>query len=192
MKEAKKELSNGDFVIPGEKIGVIEMYFPGPGTYEDDGKIYATVMGNLKINKRERIISVINNKKIPIPERNDIVIGRVGMIKKQVAIVEINNNNKFNANAIFSADLHISNVAKSYVDNISDVFKPFDVIRARVLSNKDTFFQITTASSSLGVILAYCVICGSVLELRGKNLYCTSCNRFEQRKIARDYGSMKL
>jgi exosome complex component CSL4 len=192
MNDVEKEFKAGDFVIPGQKIGVIEMYFPGPGTYEEDGIIYATVMGNLQINERERIISVIRNKRTPIPEVNDIVIGRVDTIKKQVAIVNINNNNEFNARSTFSADLHISNVSKSYVDNISDVFKPFDVIRARVIDNRDTFFQITTASSSLGVILAFCVICGAVLELRGKNLFCSVCNRFEQRKIARDYGSMKL
>ncbi len=192
MNDVEKEFKAGDFVIPGQKIGVIEMYFPGPGTYEEEGKIYATVLGNLQINERERIISVIRNKRTPIPEVNDIVIGRVDTIKKQVAIVDINNNNEFNARSTFSADLHISNVSKSYVDNISDVFKPFDVIRAKVIDNRDTFFQITTASSSLGVILAFCVICGAVLELRGKNLYCSTCNRFEQRKIAKDYGSMKL
>ncbi|MFX0132645.1 MAG: exosome complex RNA-binding protein Csl4 [Candidatus Hodarchaeota archaeon] len=192
MKDDERELKNGDFVVPGEKIGVIEMYFPGQGTYEDDGKIYASVTGSLQINKKDRVISVKRNKRTPIPEANDIVIGRVDTIKKQVAIVDINNNNEFDARSTFSADLHISNVSKSYVDNISDVFKPYDVIRAKVIDNKDTFFQITTASSSLGVILAFCCICGSELELRGKNLFCSRCNRFEQRKIAKDYGSMKL
>ena len=191
MKDDIKELKTGDYVVPGDEIGVIEMYFPGKGTYERDGKIYASTLGVLQINKKDRIISV-KSKKTPIPEPDDIVIGRVDTIKKQVAIVDINNNNRFDARSTFSADLHISNVSKSYIDNISDVFKPYDVIRAKVINNKDTFFQITTASSSLGVILAFCTICGSVLELRGKNLFCKTCNRLEQRKIAKDYGSMTL
>ncbi|MHA1377249.1 MAG: exosome complex RNA-binding protein Csl4 [Candidatus Helarchaeota archaeon] len=192
MKEEKKELKDGDFVVPGQEIGVIEMYFPGQGTYDDEGKIYATVMGTLKINKRDRVISVIKDKKTPIPEANDIIIGRIDAIKKQVAIVDINNSNDFEPRSTFSADLHISNVAKGYIDNISDVFKPYDVIRARVLENRETFFQISTAGPQFGVILAFCCICGARLEQRGKNLFCPNCNRFEQRKIAADYGSMKL
>ncbi|MHA1299169.1 MAG: exosome complex RNA-binding protein Csl4 [Candidatus Helarchaeota archaeon] len=192
MNKEKNEPKNGDFVVPGDQIGVIEMYFPGSGTYEDDGKIYASIMGQLKINQRDRVIYVKNMKRVPIPEANDIVIGRIDTIKKQVAIVDINNNNNFDPRSTFSADLHISNVAKGYIDNISDVFKPYDIIRARVIENRDNFFQITTASSSLGVILAFCCVCGAVLEQKGKNLFCSNCNRFEQRKIARDYGSMNL
>lgn len=192
MKEGKEELKNDDFVFPGQKIGVIEMYFPGAGTFEEGGIIYAAIVGYLQINKKDRVISIKKIKTIPIPESNDIVIGRIDTIKKQVAIVDINNCRDFNPKTTFSADLHISNVSRNYVDNISDVFKPYDVIRAKVVNNKDNFFQITTADSSLGVILAFCCICGAVLQLKGKNLYCSTCNRFEQRKIADDYGSMQL
>ena len=37
-------------VMPGDKIGIIEQYLPGEGTYDDNGDIKSAVLGNVKIN----------------------------------------------------------------------------------------------------------------------------------------------
>ena len=41
-------------VMPGDKLGIIEQYVPGEGTYDDDGEIKSSVLGNVKINQKNR------------------------------------------------------------------------------------------------------------------------------------------
>ena len=45
-------------VMPGDKIGIIEQYLPGEGTYDDNGDIKSSVLGNVKINQKMKVISV--------------------------------------------------------------------------------------------------------------------------------------
>ena len=42
-------------VMPGDKLGIIEQYLPGEGTYDDNGDIKASVLGNVKINQKIRL-----------------------------------------------------------------------------------------------------------------------------------------
>ena len=45
-------------VMPGDKLGIIEQYLPGEGTYDDNGEIKSSVLGNVKINQKMQAISV--------------------------------------------------------------------------------------------------------------------------------------
>ena len=42
-------------VMPGDKLGIIEQYVPGEGTYDDDGEIKSSVLGNVKINQKKNM-----------------------------------------------------------------------------------------------------------------------------------------
>ena len=48
-------------VMPGDKVGIIEQYMPGEGTYDDNGEIKSTVLGNVEINQKMKVISVISD-----------------------------------------------------------------------------------------------------------------------------------
>lgn len=42
-------------VMPGDKLGIIEQYVPGEGTYDDEGEIKSSVLGNVKINQKREL-----------------------------------------------------------------------------------------------------------------------------------------
>ncbi|MFX1296594.1 MAG: RNA-binding protein, partial [Promethearchaeota archaeon] len=79
------EIKNGDLVLPGQKIAVIEMYMPGKGTYTEGGIIYSAIVGEVNINNREKKVFVISKENKPsLPKRGDIVIGIIKMVRKQM------------------------------------------------------------------------------------------------------------
>ena len=51
-------IKNGAFVMPGDKLGIIEQYLLGKGTYEDNGEIKSSVLGNVQIDSKMRTITV--------------------------------------------------------------------------------------------------------------------------------------
>ncbi|MHA1143297.1 MAG: exosome complex RNA-binding protein Csl4 [Candidatus Helarchaeota archaeon] len=182
----------GKIVLPGEKIGVIEQFLPGEGTYEEDGIIYASLIGSLKLNKRERVVSVEPEKDTPLPRDGDVVIGRVDTLKKQSVVVYVNDARSLQPRANYEASIHVSNVSRDYIENISDAFKPYDLVRCRLIRTDSFPFQAVTDEKNLGVILAFCSICGEKLAWKGNRLVCSNCRNIEQRKVASDYGRMQL
>ena len=76
-------------VMPGDKIGIIEQYLPGEGTYDDNGDIKSAVLGNVKINQKMKVISVVSDAKPALLKVGDIVYGQITDIKPQRANVNI-------------------------------------------------------------------------------------------------------
>jgi exosome complex component CSL4 len=69
-----------------------------------------------------------------------------------------------------------------------DACKAGDIIRAKVVSEKNRTNHLSTAERNLGVIYAFCSHCGNVLIREKQGLKCPECGKFERRKIASDYG----
>ena len=182
----------GKIIFPGEKIGVVEQFFSGPGTFEEDGIIYASIIGELRLNQKDREISVHASNRTAMPRVGDIVVGRVDTLKKQSVVVYINETRDFSPKGHFEASIHISNVSRGYIENISDAFRPYDLVRCRIIKTEYQPFQAVTDEKRLGVILSFCCICGEPLEWKVNRLVCPKCRNIEQRKVAQDYGEMKL
>ena len=182
----------GDLVVPGEKIGVIEMFIPGEGTFEKNGVIFSSVLGYLKINMKNRIVNVNKNEdNFAIPAPGKIVNCNVERIRRNSAMVTLTNSDGLEYNSTFDGMVHISQTAKTYVENMSDAFNEGDIIKAKVLYVDRNPYQLTTIGKKLGVILAFCRICGKELELKGAKLICPRCGNMEHRKISSDYGKLK-
>jgi len=94
---------------------------------------------------------------------------------------------KRSLSGFFSGVLHISDVSPSYVETMFDVCKTGDIMRAKVISDKNRTFYLSTAEKNLGVIYAFCSQCGHVLLLRGQRLRCPRCGNAEKRKVTPDY-----
>ena len=189
IKLEKSEIKSGDLVLPGQKIGVIEMYVPGAGTYSEDGIIYATIIGEIRIDNNEKMVSVAPREEKPsLPKRGDIVIGTINMVRKQMAIADITNKLGYNPTTDFEGMIHISQVSKYYLENLSDAFKTGDLIRAVIIDAERIPFFLSTADPDLGVILAHCSECGHVLKPVGRRLQCLNCRTIENRKFAKSYG----
>lgn len=184
------------FVVPGDRIGVIEEFIPGHGTYVIDGVIYASNTGFLSIDPKSRIVSVEPaSRRICAPRIGNTVVGYVWNIQTAMAFIRIFKIEKYFLSGFFTGILHVSDIDVRFTKDILDALKVGDIVRAKVISETNRTYFLTTKGENLGIILALCSKCGGTLRLkskREKKLYCDECGNVETRKIASDYGSTNL
>ena len=154
------------------------------------GDIYSTATGNVFIDRKARIVMVRPSTITPnILKVGDIIYGKITDVRDSGAMVEIAGIEGKEDREIVNVrlgDIHVSNVRDSYVKRLSDEFRPFDIVRARVIDVDR--MRLATAEDSLGVVKAYCSKCRGELVLEGKKLKCPVCNMTEIRKISTEYG----
>jgi len=187
MVNAYSERRSGKFVVPGEKLGVIEEFMPGPGTYVHNGTIYSKITGRTLVDVLSKKVSVYPHT-APVPRVGSIVIGQVYNVQSKIAIIRIWRIGKKLLSGFFSGILHISDVSRGYVEHMHDVYKTGDIVRAKVISEKNRAYHLSTAEKNLGVIYAFCSGCGHLLNLERGRLKCPRCGNIEKRKVASDYG----
>jgi exosome complex component CSL4 len=176
-------------VLPGDKLGVIEQFLPGAGTYEQEGTIYANFTGTARIDLKNKRVTVVPTTRIPdLPKEGAEVIASVIHAQEKMATVNLWKINGKSLHNPFTALLHISSSSPRYERNMSDVCKAGDILRARVIDMTNRIPQLTTAGRGLGVVKAFCSKCGAVLEFTNRRLQCSSCGNIERRRLAEDYG----
>ncbi|MEM2924501.1 MAG: exosome complex RNA-binding protein Csl4 [Methanocellales archaeon] len=180
------------FVIPGDFIGTSEEFIAGAGTYEEKGSIFASIIGYVKINRRDRVVSVLPSANVPpVPKNGDVVVGRIVDLKNSMAVVEIariKGKEDREIPSIAQGSIHISNVKSSYVNELSKEFAVNDIVKAKVIDSRT--MRLSTADRHLGVVKAYCTRCRASLKRKNNTyiLICPRCERIETRKISEDYG----
>ncbi len=191
VETLEERSEEGKIVLPGDFIGTSEEFIPKDGAFEDKGNIYAAIAGIVKINNKERSVSVSPVTNIPPRlQVGDIVIGMITDLKESVALVEIAGIKGRGERAIVDAEeaaIHVSNVKDAYVKDLRFEFAPFDIVKARVLDLKN--MRLTTVNKELGVMKAYCSNCRTVLKKDNGRLKCPECKRTETRKLSSDYGT---
>jgi exosome complex component CSL4 len=193
MNAKASEQKNGQLVLPGERLGVIEEFIPNSGTYSRDGVIYSKIVGRTLMDMLNRKVSVyplVNEP--PVPKVGAKVVGQVGNAQSENVLVRIFRVGPKKISGVFSGILHISDVEDRYVDSMNDVCKTGDIIRARVISEKNQIYHLSTVDKDLGVVHAFCSRCGNLLEQRRREMRCPRCGNIEQRKTALDYGKDEL
>lgn len=80
-------VENKDLVIPGEILADDE-YYPGRGTFKEDGKICSSLMGLVSL--RNKKIRVIPLKSKYVPKKGDVVIGKIEDVRFSMWDVDIN------------------------------------------------------------------------------------------------------
>ncbi len=195
--DEKKKIREGTLVIPGDYLGVIEEYLPGEGVIEENGELYATRAGRIRINEDRMEISVEPvTDTPPLPKVGDVVIGKVIEVKPQAAIIQLSKiEGRHGYREIATsklAGIHISQVREGYVEDMRKEFKIGDIIRARVITDEKSPIQLTTRSPDLGVVYALCTRCRSPLVRRGSQLICPKCGNVETRKISNLYRKLQL
>jgi len=177
------------FVVPGEKLCVVEEFSPGPGTYESGGVVYSDLTGDRVADTRDRTVKVIAKTRTPtMPTDGSTVIGQVTNAHDKNAIVSIYKVDSEILGRPFTGILHISSSSPKYERNMDEVCKTGDLIKAKVFNDKNRIPELTTAGRGLGVIRAYCSRCGSLLLLMNRRLQCRECGNVERRRLADDYG----
>jgi exosome complex component RRP4 len=134
-KELKREL-----VLPGEELEVKNLK-PGMGTYYENGKIYASLLGI----KRERAgyINVIPLAGKYLPKVDDIVVGMVIDIGPSFWLIEINSP--------YPATLHVNEVLwRVEFGDTAKYLNVQDMVLAKVLMVDETKrVQVSMKDSSL-------------------------------------------
>lgn len=186
---AEEKRKSGQFLVPGERLGVIEEFSPGPGTYVEEGVVYSKIVGRVLMDVLNKTVSVYPlTHVVTIPRTGSIVTGQVSEVQSKKAVVRISEIGKKGLNGFFIGILYISDVSPNYVETMFDACKASDIMRAKVVSEKNRTYHLSTAEKNLGVIYAFCSRCGHAL-IRGRGeLQCPACGKFENRKIAVDYG----
>jgi len=189
MNSESLDRKSGRFVLPGERLGVIEEFVADAGTYVKDGGIYSKIVGRALLDFLNRRVSVYPLVRgVRIPKIGTIVLGEVSHVQKQNAVIRISEIDKTEVSGFFSGLLHISDVRLRYVDSMFDVCKPSDIIRAKVISEKNGTYHLSTKDRNLGVVYAFCSQCGYMLEAGRQAMRCARCGKTEKRKTALDYG----
>ncbi len=185
MMENSKDLK---IVMPGDEVGYAEEFIKGEGVYEEDGKLFASVAGVLRV--ADKTISVETIKKIPEIKEGDVVVGRVVDMRNNFAVVEIVRKRGERRTLVKNERgiLHVSNVKEEYLNDMSRAVNYFDIIKARVL---DSNLRLSTKEKEMGVIKSICSVCRHEMTREGDTLKCPKCGNVEVRKLSPDYGKGK-
>jgi exosome complex component CSL4 len=191
MSSARQK--SGQFVVPGDRLGVIEEFMPGPGTYVEDGTIYSFATGRALVDVLNKRVSVFPKTRVlGVPKVGSTVIGQVRDVQSKIAIVRIFQVGKHLLSGFFTGILHVSDVSLRYVETMYEACKPGDIIRAKVVSDKNRTFHLSVKEPNLGVIYAFCSRCGNILTFRRVRMRCLKCGKIEKRKVAQDYGQGEM
>lgn len=183
----------GRRVLPGDEVAIAEEYMSGEGTYELNGKVYASAVGELDLDPREKVAKVVLDNPPVVLSEGETVIGQVTDAKPAMAIVSIIalEGSSRSVSSETLASIHVSKLSSSYVEDAGDVMRPGDIVRATVIQVEPSV-QLSTAGPHFGVIRALCSRCRNPLEKRGHSLYCERDDLTENRKIADDYRNFEL
>ena len=181
---------DGTFVVPGEKLGVVEEFDPGRGTVEVDGIVFSSQTGTAAVDTKRHIVSVKTAAgPVVVPEEGSSVTGIVEKVQEKMAIVNIVLVDGKKMVLPFTGMLHISNSSPRFERVMSEVCKPNDILRAKVIDTSQRIPKLTTIGRDLGVVKAYCSRCGNELVLSGNILRCSVCRNVERRRLAEDFPS---
>jgi exosome complex component CSL4 len=193
MSLKSPEQKSGHLVLPGERLGVIEEFIPDSGTYVKDGVIYSKIVGRALmdlLNKRVSVYPVVNG--VMVPKVGTVVTGQVGNAQSDNVLVRIFKVGSKKVSGVFTGILHVSDVSDRYINSMNEVCKPGDIVRAKVISEKNQIYHLATQDKNLGALYAFCSRCGNLLELQKYEMRCTRCGNIEKRKTTMDYGTEPL
>jgi exosome complex component CSL4 len=189
MSSKLSEQKIGQVVLPGERLGVIEEFIPDAGTYVKDGVVYSKVIGRVLIDLVHKRVTVHQlTQRARVPVAGSTVLGQVSNAQSETAGVRIFQVGTEEVSSGFVGILHISDAHIRYVDSMFDICKPGDIVRAKVISEMNRTYHLSTKDRNLGTVYAFCSNCGALLEPRRQDMHCPKCGRLERRKTAADYG----
>ena len=193
MASTQSKRKSGQIVVPGDRLGVIEEFTPGSGTYEYEGTIYSSATGRALMDLLNKQVSVYPKAHVTsVPSVGTIVTGQVLEVQSKQATIRIFQVEDRVLSGFFGGLLHIGDISPRYLESMHDACKAGDFVRARVISEKNRVFHLTTNEKDLGVIHSFCSRCGQSLMQKRFIMRCPECGNTERRKTAADYGKGEI
>lgn len=177
-----------EIIMPGDELATSEEYISGDGTYEENGKIYATVIGQKDFDESEKIAKIRAFTQLSILKPGDVILGEVVNVSNSVASILISGleiNDKPVGNNL-SGVVHVSKMKEDYTSDARKEFRIGDLVRAKV-EQLTPSIQLSTNAEEYGVLKARCMKCRDILFNKDGTLFCPVCERSESRKLAGDF-----
>ncbi|CAO3678807.1 unnamed protein product [Rhizopus microsporus] len=177
-------------VTPGQRLGYAADYIQGPGTYERDGLLYASVVGQRYIDQSKDgglpTIRVSKEKEqSAVPEVGSVITGKVIRVAPHQAMIAIMIGNNAPCKEI-SWELSDVRAAEKDKVKIYNSFRPGDIIKAEVISLGDArSYILSTAKNELGVIFAMSVAGVPMIPISWQEMQCPKTKTIELRKCAK-------
>lgn len=187
-------MTDSNLVFPGDEVAVEEEYLASDGTFAENGVIYASQIGVLELDDDNCIARVISPNPPNILANGDIVYAVVADIRNTMATADVVGKDGVDRTlgGETYATIHVSKISQGYTDDVSKELRKGDFIRARVTGTKPSL-QLTTKDDHLGVIRSLCSKCKTeMVKKGGNNLFCPECRYSTPRKLADDYGDVKI
>ncbi len=180
-------------MFPGDEVAVEEEYLASDGTFAENGKIYASQIGELILDNEECVARVVTPNPPNILKEGDIVYAVVADIRNTMATADVvaKEGTERQVGGDTYATIHVSKISPGYTDDVGKELRKGDFIRARVTEISPSL-QLTTKDPHLGVIRSLCGTCKTEMVPKGKGLYCPECRYSLSRKLADDYGNVIL
>jgi exosome complex component CSL4 len=173
-------------VLPGDYLGAAEEFLPGRGTYEDSGRIYASVAGTPTVHPGDRTVRVEARNAVPDLAEGDLVYARVDELKSAMAICTVLMPATVHRGVPGHPEgtVHISKAKDGYTESLAGEFAVGDILLAKVLQARPSI-KLSTAPPTLGVVSARCQQCHAILRIGESELVCPRCGNRERRKVAK-------
>ena len=187
-------MTKKQIVLPGDQLSTSEELLPGEGTFEEEGIIRASRMGEYVVDEKFRRAKVVPVTSIPVTlNKGDIVLGQVVSTRSMMVIFDV--QHVIGKNRSISGDtngtIHASEISQSYIKDAATEYRAGDIVRAKVIQVEPSI-QLATKDRELGAIKALCSKCRHVLVKKSHGLECENCGNKEHRRIALDYGDVDI
>lgn len=179
--------------IPGERLGSVDHYKAGEGTYVRHGFIFSSLAGykkNAPVDDGEiPEVSVVSREQSSvIPEVKSIVTVKIlGVTTKFCSCAIIGVEGK-SLRETFRGMIRREDIRATEKDKVEvyKSFRPGDIVLARVLSLGDArSYLLTTAENELGVVLAQSEAGVNLIPVSWCEMICPKTHIKEFRKVAK-------
>jgi len=180
--------------LPGDKLAVSEEFLPGQHTYDDSGFIRALTVGSVQKDMKSMEISVTPAVPANIIKVDDWVTGQVEAVQANSANVHIFFLNGKPTYKDFSGMLTLRGLSGGGRGaRRTTPVKTGDIVRSRVFSLVNGIIHLTIDEPDMGVVSALCGNCGKpLLKGNATRVKCDECGNVEERKLARDFGTVPI
>lgn len=172
-------------VLPGDKLATIEEFSPGIGTATVGESLVSTLPGLREADMSNRIMNVkpVRAAAASIPKVGDYIIGLVDSSSPSMVQITIKAVNEVESSKEFAGMLSFRDERRRITP-----IKAADIIRAKVISTKNSIFHLALTDSKCGVISTVCSSCGGTIVPLGRDrVKCPECGLVDDRLLADDF-----
>jgi len=183
-----------EWVIPGQRLGHVDEYQEGEGTYQRKQYIHASVVGLKRIvapqtpSQLPTLIVTKDRDPVIVPQIGDVVLAKVIRVNPRIATVKILCVGETPLKESAPGIIRIQDVRATETDKveISKSFRPGDIVRAEIISWGDArSYLLATSKNELGVIFAKSVSGATMVPISWEEMQCPKTKMKEFRKVAK-------